>query len=148
MKSGWRTMVHHRRGGEIGSPRLCNEGTRRKEGEAFTWRPGGGAFPPGARGQISPGSRGGSWQDPQGGPEGGPGVGPQILVGPGNLIKRASPESGSSGMTFQNVEFCMLKCSKTGSKPDWNRISRSFLVRRHEKLPIYRVLRKLQCFLQ
>ena len=28
----------------------------------------------------------------------------------------------------------MFQRSKTGSKPDWNRISRSFLVRRHEKL--------------
>ena len=55
-----------------------------------------GAFPPGGRGQNVPESRGGSWQDPQGGPVGGPGVGPEILVGPDNLIKRASPESRSS----------------------------------------------------
>ena len=87
---------------------------------------GGGAFPPGRRGQICPGSReGGSWQDPQGGPEGGPGgswVGPQILVGLDNVIKRASPESRSS----DDVPKCGIlhvpmfqNWFQTGLKPDF-----------------------------
>ena len=54
-----------------------------------------GAFPPGARGQISAGSRGGSLRDPQD-PPGGPGLAHKSRVGLDNVIKRASPESRSS----------------------------------------------------
>ena len=80
--------MHHRPGGEIRSPRLCNEGTRRKEGLAFTWRRRLGPSLPAREVKFLRG--------PEGGPYGGPGLAHKSRVGLDNVIKRASPESRSS----------------------------------------------------
>ena len=82
--------MHHRPGGEIRSPGSVYEGTRRKEGEAFTWRRAAGPSLPAREVKFLRGPEGGPGRTSRGVLRGVLGVGPQILVGPDNVKNRKS----------------------------------------------------------